>query len=117
MDARVRRGSAALLVPAVVASAFVAMAAAPARAAAVTPLLGKQVIGFSVRHRPIVAYRLGEPRKRPDLIVGQMHGDEPAGVRLANSIVHGRASVEGINLWVIPTMNPDGYAAHRRQNA
>jgi len=124
MTAPVRRvrtvRSSALLVPAVVAGVLFALLVwAPGRAAAAsgTPLLGKQVIGFSVRHRPIVAYHLGDPRKRPVLIIGEMHGDEPAGVRLANAIVRGHASVEGINLWVVPTMNPDGYAAHRRQNA
>jgi len=118
MIARVRRGWAGLLVPVVLASVLVALGAlAPGRAAAATPLLGKQVIGFSVRHRPIVAYHLGDPRRRPVLIIGQIHGDEPAGVKLANSIVHGARSVEGINLWVIPTMNPDGSVAHRRQNA
>ena len=46
-----------------------------------------------------------------------MHGDEHAGVTVADSIIHGKVSVEGINLWVIPTMNPDGNAAHTRQNA
>jgi len=96
---------------------LVAVIAVPGRAVAGTPLLGKQVIGFSVKHRPIVAYHLGDSRKRPVLIIGQMHGDEPAGVKVANSIVHGTRSVEGINLWVVPTMNPDGSAAHRRQNA
>ena len=46
-----------------------------------------------------------------------MHGDEHAGVTLAISIIHATRSVETINLWVIPTMNPDGDAAHTRQNA
>jgi hypothetical protein len=46
-----------------------------------------------------------------------MHGDEHAGVRLARSIVNGDVSVEGIDLWVIPTMNPDGNARDTRQNA
>src|SRR4051794_14044034 len=62
------------------------LAPGPAGAAA-TPLLGRKVIGYSVRHRPIVAYHLGDPRKRPVLIIGQMHGNETAGVRVANSIV------------------------------
>ena len=89
----------------------------PRPAGAAAPVLGRQVIGFSVRHRPIVAYHLGGAHERPVVIIGQMHGNETAGVRLANSIVRGSAAVRGIDLWVIPTMNPDGYAAHRRQNA
>src|SRR3954470_613048 len=98
--------------------AAVVVATAGPAAAAATPVLGRKIIGFSVKHRPIVAYHLGNPRStRTAVILGQMHGDEHAGVVVANSIIHGRLSIEGINLWVIPTMNPDGDAAHRRQNA
>jgi hypothetical protein len=46
-----------------------------------------------------------------------MHGDEHAGVILARSIVQGGRSVDGIDLWVVPTMNPDGNVADTRQNA
>jgi protein MpaA len=92
--------------------------AQPAAAAKATPVLGKRVIGHSVQGRPIVAYHLGDPTaKTTSLIVGEMHGDEHAGVVVAKSLIHGSVSVEGINLWVIPTMNPDGDAAHTRQNA
>lgn len=92
--------------------------ARPAAADAKTPVLEKKIIGYSVHHRPIVAYHLGNPAlKQTSLILGQMHGDEHAGVVVANAIIHGTVSVEGINLWVIPTMNPDGDAAHTRQNA
>jgi protein MpaA len=94
------------------------LVANPAAAATRTPVLEKRIIGYSVDHRPIVAYHLGDPRlKKVSLLIGQMHGDEHAGVTVAESIIHGTMSVEGINLWVIPTMNPDGDAAHTRQNA
>lgn len=94
------------------------MRAAPAAAFTATPVISKQIIGYSVKHRPIVAYHLGDPSiRRTSVILGQMHGDEHAGVTLVRSILHGRSSVEGLNLWVIPTMNPDGDAAHTRQNA
>lgn len=83
-----------------------------------TPVQGTKVIGHSVHGRKIIAYHLGDPAaKYPVLILGQMHGDEPAGVTIANSIISGRKAVEGIDLWVIPTMNPDGYARGTRQNA
>ncbi len=45
-----------------------------------------------------------------------MHGDEPAGVRLVRAIRTG-PRIRGLRLWVIPTVNPDGLAAHTRQNA
>jgi hypothetical protein len=100
------------------ASAFVALTVSAAGASSATPVLWHKTIGHSVRHRPIIAYHLGNPTaRRTALIVGQMHGDEHAGVTVVNSIIHGNVSIEGINLWVIPTMNPDGDAAHTRQNA
>jgi hypothetical protein len=93
--------------------------AAPAAAgASASPVLEHRLVGYSVQHRPIYAYHLGKRLIRPIyLLVGQMHGDEHAGVTLTQSIIHASRAVEGINLWVIPTMNPDGDAAHTRQNA
>jgi protein MpaA len=95
------------------------VAIAPAGSAATrTPVLEKRIIGYSVEHRPIVAYHLGDPQlKRTAVLIGQMHGDEHAGITVADSLIHGAVSVEGVNLWVIPTMNPDGNAANTRQNA
>jgi hypothetical protein len=90
----------------------------PAGAYAVTPVNAKRIIGYSVEHRPIVAYRLGDAQaKITAVLIGQMHGDEHAGVQVARSLVFGRRAVEGIRLWVIPTMNPDGNARGTRQNA
>ena len=85
--------------------------------AAASPVLARRVIGYSVQHRPIVAYHLGNPTlRRVDVVIGQMHGDEHAGVRVVDAMIHG-GRISGVNLWVIPTMNPDGDAAHTRQNA
>jgi hypothetical protein len=96
---------------------FVALGSA-AHATTGTPILSSTVIGHSVRNRPIVAYHLGDPTsKKTALILGEMHGDEHAGVTIAQSLIHGPSAVEGINLWVIPTMNPDGFTANTRQNA
>lgn len=82
------------------------------------PVLERKVIGYSVQHRPIVAIHLGTASHRPvTLVLGQMHGDEHAGVIVAHSIVRFASRLHGINLWVIPTMNPDGDAMHTRQNA
>jgi hypothetical protein len=114
-----RRAIVLLAVTAFAASATVVLLpAAPAAGYAATPVNATRVIGYSVRHRPIVAYHLGDPRaKVTALILGEMHGDEHAGVVVARSIIRGTVAVEGIDLWVIPTMNPDGDARHTRQNA
>ncbi|WP_375500990.1 M14 family zinc carboxypeptidase [uncultured Jatrophihabitans sp.] len=107
-----RRGATVL-----VGLAAAALITVPTRQAAAGPVLQRQVIGYSVQHRPIVAYHLGNPSlRRVDVVIGQMHGDEHAGVRVVNALIRG-GRISGVNLWVIPTMNPDGDAAHTRQNA
>jgi hypothetical protein len=93
-------------------------AAAPLSAATRGEAAGRVLIGHSVQGRAIWAYRRGNPdAERVVVVVGQMHGDEPAGVVTARSIrdrvpISGRAEV-----WVVPTMNPDGLAADSRYNA
>src|SRR5690348_1666109 len=83
-----------------------------------TGILGTRLLGYSVQHRKIVAYHLGDPHARPTMVLlGQMHGDEHAGVVVARSVLKYASRLHGVNLWVIPTMNPDGDAAHTRQNA
>jgi protein MpaA len=75
------------------------------------------VIGHSVLGRRITAYRVGDidsPRKA--LIVGNIHGDEPQGLRVIRAIRSMRARIHGVDLWVIDTVNPDGLRAGRRQN-
>lgn len=76
------------------------------------------VIGRSVRGRKIVAYRKGTPgAKRTVVLLGQMHGDERAGVTTAMRAVR-RVPVAGdTDVWIIPTMNPDGLAQRTRTNA
>jgi murein peptide amidase A len=118
VSVRNRSVTALATVASLVGAVLVTVQWSPSRADAATPVQAKKIIGYSVRHRPIVAYHLGDTTlARTSVILGQMHGDEHAGVTLVNSIVRGDVSVEGINLWVIPTMNPDGDAVHTRQNA
>jgi protein MpaA len=75
------------------------------------------LIGRSVRGRPIMAYRLGTPRlARRVLVVGNIHGDEPAGLEVTRRLI-ARARGHGASLWVVPTLNPDGLAAGTRHNA
>jgi murein peptide amidase A len=73
--------------------------------------------GTSVLGRPLRAYRVGDRRSDVTaVLLGNMHGDEPAGVRLVNA-VRRAPRLRGVDLWVVPTMNPDGLAADTRQNA
>lgn len=49
------------------------------------------------------------------LVVGDVHGNEPAGEAIVARLR--RAKVEGVTLWLVRTGNPDGRAAGTRQNA
>jgi protein MpaA len=75
------------------------------------------VIGHSVRGLPIVAVELGNPTApRRVLIVGCIHGDEPAGIAIARALER-RHPPPSVQLSVIEDLNPDGVAAGTRQNA
>jgi murein peptide amidase A len=50
------------------------------------------------------------------LVFGSIHGDEPAGIAIARRLERGPAPA-GAELWVVRDLNPDGTAAHTRQNA
>jgi protein MpaA len=78
----------------------------------------RRVIGTSVRGRDIVAYRKGNPdAARTVLVLGQMHGDEPAGPLTARYLRTQLRVDSDVDVWIIPTMNPDGRAAGTRRNA
>jgi protein MpaA len=75
------------------------------------------VIGHSVQGRPIVAWEYGAAHaRRTILVVGCIHGNECAGLAITTALRHRRAP-DGVQLWVVPEMNPDGTAADTRQNA
>jgi murein peptide amidase A len=74
------------------------------------------VVGHSVRGRAIVAYERGDPSAPVTLVVGVIHGTEPAGLAVVSQLRHMRLP-KGIHLWLVPTINPDGLAAGTRQNA
>ncbi len=60
---------------------------------------------------------LGRPGAlRNVLVVGCIHGDEPAGIAIARRLAR-QSSPTGSRLWIVPVLNPDGVAARRRQNA
>ena len=69
-----------------------------------------------MRGRPIVAYERGDPSAPPTLVVGVIHGSEPAGLRVIAQLRH-MPLPPNAHLWLVPTVNPDGLAAGTRQNA
>jgi protein MpaA len=75
-----------------------------------------RTIGHSVKGRPIRAWRLGEPGRRRMVLVSTMHGNEAHTRAILEALRDGRV-IRGIDLWVIPTYNPDGLARGTRRNA
>jgi murein peptide amidase A len=89
-----------------------AATAGPAAAAARTLDLGDSVQG-----REIVAVEVAGARPRTAvLVVGCIHGNEPAGIAIARALTRVRPPA-GVALWIVSDLNPDGVAAGTRQNA
>jgi protein MpaA len=75
------------------------------------------VLGRSVDGRRLVARVIGaDSAPRKVLLVGCIHGDECAGLRIL-SAVGARRPPAGVQLWLVDELNPDGTAAGTRQNA
>jgi protein MpaA len=89
---------------------------APAAAAPDDAVLSKRKLGESVQGRPIMAYRLGDKSDFRVVLISTMHGNEARTRRILLSLKNG-ASISGVDLWVVPTYNPDGLAAGTRKNA
>jgi protein MpaA len=71
------------------------------------------VLGYSVQHRPIELVHVAGPGPRV-LVVGCIHGNECAGMAVVAAL---RKAHPQEDLWLIPTINPDGLAHDTRQNA
>jgi protein MpaA len=83
-----------------------------------TGVLERVLLGRSVEGRAIWAYRKGDPEaSRVVVVVGQMHGDETAGVVTARSLRARIPAATRADVWIVPTMNPDGLALGSRYNA
>ena len=73
-------------------------------------------IGRSVEDRPINVIRRGEPGGTAVLVIGVIHGDEDAGAAIVAELSTAEVP-DGIELWLVPSMNPDGQAMQLRHNA
>ena len=76
----------------------------------------RELLGESYEGRPIRVFHRGDSDEIRVLVVGCIHGDECAAVRIANRLRTGRPR-SFLDLWILPSLNPDGRAAHTRQNA
>ena len=122
-----RRSAAASVAVLVMAAAGVEPAAGrPDARAPVAPRLQREgqqsrarrvVIGHSVDGRPIVAWSYGPSTAvRKVLLIGVIHGNEQAGLAITTAELQRRVP-PGVQLWIVPELNPDGVAADTRQNA
>jgi protein MpaA len=112
-----RRAVAAGLAGSVLACALVAAALAPAEPVA-RPAAATEVIGRSVQDRPIRARQFGDPNgEHVVLVVGVIHGNEKAGLRVVDRIAGNVPALVGAQLWLITTTNPDGQRHNTRKNA
>lgn len=74
-------------------------------------------IGESRDGIPIRAHLVGDPDADIRLVVlGQMHGDEPAGRRVVREL-RSLTPPARTAIWVITTMNPDGHTRGTRTNS
>ncbi len=81
------------------------------------PVVATSIIGASVRGRGLTAVRIGDPRAtRTLLVLGQMHGNEPAGRYIVTAMRSARVPT-GVQIWLVSTLNPDGSVANTRRNA
>jgi protein MpaA len=76
----------------------------------------RELLGQSYEGRPIRVFHRGDPDEIRVLVVGCIHGDVCAGDRIAKRLRAGRPR-SSLDLWILPSLNPDGRAAHTRQNA
>ena len=76
------------------------------------------VLGKSVQGRVVKALRLGDrDAKRKALVVGVIHGDEDAGLKVVRRLRRRWAGIRGVDLWTVYSVNPDGLAHDGRKNA
>jgi protein MpaA len=76
-----------------------------------------EVIGHSVQGRAITLMRVGDAEAtRRILVVGCIHGNEPAGRGIVEALQRSSPAPE-TELLLVRDLNPDGFAHHVRTNA
>ena len=89
----------------------------PTRPATTPPIVQQQIeLGRSVEGRPITAVERGTPGGTAVLVIGCIHGDEDAGMAVVDDLMTDTVP-DGVDLWLVPSMNPDGQAHQVRTNA
>jgi protein MpaA len=73
-------------------------------------------IGRSVQGRPITAVERGTSGGTRVVVIGVIHGDEDDGVAILERLATAPVP-DGIDLWLVESMNPDGQAMQQRGNA
>jgi protein MpaA len=106
----------------VILAVALTLAAVAAAATAASTATKREVVGRSVQKRAITAAQIGDPSgTRVALVVGVIHGDERAGLRILRAIkreaVAHPGRLAGTQLWAVATVNPDGLRAHTRKNS
>ena len=77
----------------------------------------RQIVGWSVLGRPIVAVEMGNPAaSRRLLVVAAIHGDEVAGLDVVRAL-EAQAQPADLDLWLVEAVDPDGVAARSHLNA
>ncbi len=76
----------------------------------------RRILGHTRKGRAMKAWRLGEPGAPKFVVISTMHGNERQTKRILTSLRDGRR-IRGIDLWVVPVYNPDGFARKTRKNA
>ena len=101
--------------PVLIIAAALMIAGLPSAQAAPAAIHHEETtIGTSLQGRPITAvHRWMDGATDRVLVLGQMHGNEKAGLDIARRLETAPLPAN-TNLWVIATMNPDGNAAGTR---
>ncbi|HEX6153224.1 MAG TPA: DUF2817 domain-containing protein [Solirubrobacterales bacterium] len=77
----------------------------------------RNLVGHSAQGRPIFSIRSGaRDADLRMLVIGSIHGNEAAGMRIARRLLE-LGAPRGAELLIVPTINPDGLAARTRGNA
>jgi predicted deacylase len=78
-------------------------------------------VGKSVEGRTLHAFRSKRGGGSVTMVLGGFHGDEPKSVSVAQKLIEllqaELATKQGGGWFIVPLVNPDGYARRRRRNA